>query len=138
MEYYLRDLKDLLGDKIVEVVKKGDITPNELECMDTAVDIIKDIETIEAMRDYGEDEYSSRAMRGYNRSRDPYYYDMEGSYDRGRNGNMSYRGRGGNGGSGYSRHGGEMVQKLEALMQEASTDEERHALTEMIDRLQKR
>lgn len=114
MDYYLMDLKGLLGDKIEEVVRRGDLSSSELECMDKAVDIIKDIETIEAMRNYGEDEYSSRATRRY--------YDGDGR-------------RMGQSRQMYSRNGGDMVHKLEALMSEAHTDEERRTISEMIDRL---
>lgn len=43
-------LKDLLCDEIEDIVEKNDITPTELERAYKAVDIIKDIETIDAMK----------------------------------------------------------------------------------------
>ena len=64
----LEDLKELLVDQIKRVTKKGDITPNELECMYKAVDIIKDISTIEAM-EKAEKEEEKYAKDGYSRGR---------------------------------------------------------------------
>ncbi len=51
----LNDLKEMLEDEIKKITKKGDITPQELDSMYKATDIIKDIETIDAMKEYGED-----------------------------------------------------------------------------------
>lgn len=64
----LDDLKELLEDQIKRVTKKGDVTPNELECMYKAVDIIKDISTIEAM-EKAEKEEEKNAKDGYSRGR---------------------------------------------------------------------
>lgn len=72
----LEDLKELLVDQIKRVTKKGDITPNELESMYKAVDIIKDISTIEAM-EKAEKEEEEYAKDGYSRGR----YSREGSYE---------------------------------------------------------
>ena len=47
----LYDLCENLKDEIKELNKKGDISPTELERAYKAVDIIKDIKTIEAMED---------------------------------------------------------------------------------------
>lgn len=60
----LMDLKDLLEEELNKIVMKDDITPVELDRLDKAVDIIKDIETIWAMKDYSYDE-------------DDWYYDFE-------------------------------------------------------------
>ena len=56
----LENLKELLEDQIKKVTKKGDITPNELDSMYKAVDIIKDISTINAMEkaEKEEEEYT--------------------------------------------------------------------------------
>lgn len=72
----LEDLKELLVDQIKRVTKKGDITPNELESMNKAVDIIKDISTITAM-EKAEKEEEEYAKDRYSRGR----YSREGSYD---------------------------------------------------------
>lgn len=64
----LEDLRELLIDQIKKVSKKGDISPNELECMYKSVDIIKDISTIEAM-EKAEKEEEKYAKDGYSRGR---------------------------------------------------------------------
>lgn len=79
----LEDLKELLVDQIKRVIKKGDITPNELESMYKSVDIIKDISTIEAMEkaEKEEEEYEkNRYSRGrYSRDGDMISNDMGNS-----------------------------------------------------------
>ena len=65
----LYDLKDLICEELDKINKKHDINPGELEMAYKAVDIIKDITTIEAMVDYG-DEYSYDDDMSYARNRD--------------------------------------------------------------------
>ena len=65
----LYDLKDLLARELDKIVEKKDINPGELEMAYKAVDIIKDITTVEAMADYG-DEYSYDDDMSYARNRD--------------------------------------------------------------------
>lgn len=112
----LYDLCENLKDEIKELNKKGDISPTELERAYKAVDIIKDIKTIEAMEeaggsydDYSNDRYSRRMYRdgSYNayeggNARD---YSEDGSYRRGRDGMGRYTSRdGGSRDGGYSGH----------------------------------
>lgn len=94
----IMDLKYLLEEELEKIVRKGDITPTELERLDKAVDIIKDIETICAMKEYNyqEDE------EGYSGGHPMYMRDGRGGSYEG-----SYR-RGG-GGGGNSRMGGYMM-----------------------------
>lgn len=93
------DLKYLLEEELEKIVRKGDITPTELERLDKAVDIIKDIETICAMKEYNYQEEEEGYSGGY-----PMYArdGRGGSYE------GSYR-RGGGGGGGNSRMGGYMM-----------------------------
>jgi len=65
----LYELKDLLCEELDKINKKHDINPGELEMAYKAVDIIKDISTIEAMEEYG-DEYSYDDDMSYARNRD--------------------------------------------------------------------
>lgn len=65
----LYDLKDLICEELDKINKKHDINPGELEMAYKAVDIIKDISTIEAMEEYG-DEYSYDDDMSYARNRD--------------------------------------------------------------------
>ena len=79
-------LKDLLCDEVAEIVHKNDITPTELDRVYKVVDIIKDIDTIDAMenadftKDYSYDDGMSH--RRYDRGRS--------SYDRGYSGRRMY------------------------------------------------
>lgn len=73
------DLYEILEDELKKIAKKADISPQELENAYKAVDIMKDIETIKAMKQAGgEGGYSQQ-----NSNRGSY-----NSYD----GNMSNRG----------------------------------------------
>lgn len=117
----LYDLCENLKEDIKELNKKGDISPTELDRAYKAVDIIKDIKTIEAMEDAGGsyagsyDDYSRRYYRdggSYNsydgmsnarRGRDgdgDGRYSEDGSYRRGRDAMGRYTSREG----GYSGH----------------------------------
>ena len=83
----MEDLKEMLEDELKKITKKGDINPQELEAAYKAVDILKDLETIKAMKGY--DEGQSQGGQSYNS------YDgnsNRGSYDGMSNGG-SYNGR---------------------------------------------
>ena len=94
----LYDLCELLDDELREIVRKGEISPTELEGAYKAVDIIKDIKTIEAMEDYSYDDYSRRnsydgdnmsynmstARRGRDGDGDGRYSERRGRDNRGR------------------------------------------------------
>lgn len=82
----LMDLEQLLKEQIEQIIRKGDVTPVELERLDDAIDIIKDIETICAMKEYGYQEEEG----GYS-ERYPYYARSR----RGGGGSYNYRREGG-------------------------------------------
>lgn len=95
--YY--EIKDMLEKELGQIADKRELTSNNLEIMDKVVDIIKDIETICAMREAGEEGYSEMM---------PYYmYDDGTSYarGRGRNARRDSMGRYSNE-SGYSERNG--------------------------------
>ena len=63
MEKTYEKIKDRLGEDIKDILKKTDMNMEELECLGKAVDILKDISTIETMDKYGGiDEYSSASF----------------------------------------------------------------------------
>lgn len=152
----LYELKKVLEKQIEEVTKKNDISPAELERLDKAVDIIKDIETICAMKDYG-DNYEE--MDGGYSGRYPYYmrdamprnsYRGGGSYDYGPSmyGDASYRrGRDAMTGryvsrdpysydrGGYSGHANreDLRMDLREMMNNAKSDKERMAIQNFLD-----
>ena len=125
----LYDMCEMLDDELKEVVKKGDMSPTELDRVYKAVDIIKDIKTIEAMEDYSYDDYSRRNSyegdnMSYNMSRDMSYarrgrdgdgdgrYSEDNSYRRGRDTYGRFVSR-----DGYSGHDDkqQMLQKIEQM-----------------------
>lgn len=96
MKASLYDICEMLEDEMKEIVKKGDISPTELERVYRAVDIIKDIKTIEAMEEGGYSNAGGSNRGGSNRGS---YGSYEGSYD------GSYEGGGSNARGGGSRDG---------------------------------
>ncbi len=74
----LDDMCDILEDELKQISKKEDMTPQDLETAYKAVDIIKDVETIKAMKNseqYGySNDYSNRM------SYDGSYADSYGRY----------------------------------------------------------
>ena len=122
----LEDLCYLLEDEVGQVVKKGELTPTELDNVYKAVKTMNYIETIKAMKDYNDD--------GYSRGRMNY----TGNYS-GRNyayGDSSY-GRE-NYGRNYARHSKEeKIAELEHMMENASSEAERRSLMEAIRSMEK-
>ena len=105
MEKHYRELKDLLDDQIKKIVKKGDISPQELDNLYKASAIVLDIETRNAMHkaeDEMEEGYSNRGSYGsYNTGNSghyPYHIFYDGTYGR------SYDGRRGMDGDGDGRY----------------------------------
>ena len=129
----LYKLEDLLCKEIDKVTAKGDVSPTDIKTLGDAVDIIKDIETVCAMKEYGNDDSSySMSNRGYSTRRYPMYRDSYDSYD-----DMSYRR--GRSRDEYSRHDQkeEMIMKLEQKLKNARTEEERRTLRECIADLER-
>lgn len=94
----LYDLKDLICEELDKINKKHDINPGELEMAYKAVDIIKDITTIEAMEDadFGGDSYDDDMSYARNRDSRGRYSSRRGrrSYDGGNYSNRrSYNNR---------------------------------------------
>jgi hypothetical protein len=135
------DVKELVEDEIHKIVKKDDIDEQCLMHLDKLVDIAKDVDTIFAMNDYSEEE------GGYSQMRRPMYYndgemmpmngnsyqrrDSMGRYSNNRyNMNRGYDNRYG----GYSREG-ELANRLQSLMDEATTDREREAIRNALNQI---
>ena len=130
------DLKDLVETEIEKIVKKDDLDEKCLDYLDKLVDIAKDVDTIYAMREYGEypDEggYSGRMYPHYGmngnsyQGRDNRGRYMRNSYDNGMSYRNSYRG------GGYSREG-DTMSRLQSMMDEAQTEREREAIRRAMD-----
>jgi len=139
----LDNLKSVLEREIDKVTSKGEIAPTEIKAVGEAVDIIKDIETICAMKEYGQEDdmysmenrgYSTRRMPRYPMYRDSYAYDN--SYE-----NMSYRdmnsnARGGRGNYSMHTEKEEMIEKLERMMNNATSEKERRDIMDCINKLE--
>lgn len=125
----IKDFNELLCRQIDKINKKGDISPDELQRMDKAIDIIKDISVICAMEEYGKDPeeemYSSMGYYGRNSRTMPMY----SSQMRDSMGRYSSRG--------YSRDDAKMNMRrdLEMKMANAGSEEERQMYMRMMDAL---
>ena len=112
----IKDFSEMLTKQIEKINKKGDISPDELQRMDKAIDIIKDISVICAMEEYGnnpeEEMYSSMGYYGKN-SRMPYMGGYSGNRDS--MGRCSSRG--------YSRDDGMHKMRSDLEMKLANADE---------------
>lgn len=116
--HVLTDLGYLLEDEVGQVVKKGEISPTELDNVYKAVKTLNYIETIRAMKGYNEDGDYSRG-RMMNTGRDYAYGEMR---DYGR----------------YARHSKEdKIAQLEHMMENASSEVERRAFMDAIRSIEK-
>lgn len=129
------DIKEMVENELSNIAKKGEIDEKCLTHLDKLVDIIKDIDTITAMKEYSDDD-------GYSTMYTPHYYDggnsyrardMRGRYSRDDGYNMRYS-RDNYSRGGYSRDGN-MRDKLERMMDEAQTQAERDAIRQALDRM---
>ena len=84
------EMCELLEKELDKIVEKGDISPTELESAYKSIDIIKDIETIKAMRnEYGHsgnnsynNSYNNGSYGSYDTYRDMYRPEWNGRYSR--------------------------------------------------------
>ena len=136
MDKLMHDLKDMILCDIDETVKKGQISPADYQALGEAVDIVKDIETIEAMRNY---EYETPEMSGAMSGGRMY---PMGRYNSGYSGNSygSYGGYSGERGRSprtgrYVSRDDETTAKLQNMMASATTEQERATIQRMMDEL---
>lgn len=130
MEKLYDEVKQLLHKEIDGMVKKGSLTPQELDNLYKAIDILKDIcEIKEKEAEWeGEDGYSSRMPWSY----DDRYYNIH-SYKGPNNGYSMRRDQTGR----YSRTDAKerMIDGLYSMMGEAQNEAERGAIQDCINRL---
>lgn len=125
--YMFDELKEMLEKELKSIVKQDAITPQNLEGAGKAIDILKDIETIEAMR-------GSQYSNSYNS------YEYDGSY--GWHDGMSHAqmrdSRGRYSSRRYSRHDEteHMINKLESMYATAEDPAVRQAIDQCISRLE--
>ena len=155
--HVLEDLSYVLEDMLEPIVKKEDITPTELDNAYKAVKTLNYIETIKAMKEYGNsNDYSGNSYARGNSYRGSYedgmsnrYNSYDGSYDgrRGMDGDSDgrYSERRGRDSRGrytsrdnYSRHNEkeQMISKLERMMNTASSESERQTIMDCINKIE--
>lgn len=116
MDRTLEDVRGMVMKELDDIVARGDINEGTLMCLDKLVDIVKDIGEIE---DH-EEGYS-------NTGRIPMYPYERSTYNNGnsyRGGRMRYS---------YSRDNGSTMEKLNRMMNEASSDVERDVIRRLMD-----
>ena len=122
MERLYYDVKELLHKEISKIVEKGSLTPQELDNLYKAIDVLKDICEISSMEGdnggYSERGYS---MWGPNHDR---YYDIH-----------AYRNRDSMGRYSQTDAKEHMVNSLYSMMGDATSEAERGALQDCINRL---
>lgn len=131
MQDLMFKLQDMILCDIDEITKKGSIKPEEYEMIGEAVDILKDLKTIEAMDEYGESPEMSGYMPRFRQSNMNGYSGNYGSYG---TGNSTMRGRDARTGRYMSRDDGTMA-KLSNMMATAQTEQERQIISRMMNEL---
>lgn len=127
MQKELYELHDMIMKDICATTAKGALTPTDYQSLDKAIDIIKDLKTIEAMEQYQETDYevSSRAMPHRYEQSYGYYPDMRGSYERGRS---ARTGR-------YVSMDHDPMMELNDMLASTSDPNERAAIQRVMDRM---
>lgn len=148
MEPVLNDFKNLLHMELKKLNQKGTVTPSEVESAYKAVCILEKIAAIDTMEQGGDYlERHSGAPYGYHNM--PHmngnYYPMSHGYDwddnsqrRGRGMDGRYTSRGGmSADGGRSGHGtkDKMLERLERMRDEATSEQERYEIQQEIDRI---
>ena len=130
MDERLHKLMDIVNMGIDEINAKGKLENKDAACIaGELVDMRKDFATIAAMEDAGYSEMypyyydDGMSMRGQRRDSMGRYSRNDGSYRRGSYGRSSYE-------RGYSRN--DLVDHLDEMMRNATSDHEREKYRKMI------
>lgn len=130
-------VRDLLERKVEEVVDRGDISPNEMECIYLAYKTKYYMTTTESMENYGEEESMRRSMNGLSRNSygDPYWESFANeSMRRGRGANGRFVSREGENRS-YHSVNDRIIANLERELNTNISDFERQRIMDEIHRL---
>ena len=110
MENCINEYEKMVMRELENVISKGELNPGDVKNLGEAVDIIKDLYTVEAMKHSDAGGYSGGYMRGYPPEME---YSMRGNSNRMYDGNYerrsSYRGGGDYTRGGYARDDGRMM-----------------------------
>lgn len=114
--HIINKIKDRMEDELKELCKKETWTGNEVALIGEMIDIVKDIETVEAMKNYESQDW----MDGYSRGYDGDYSMARASYEGYSREPNSYA-RGGN--SSYARGGGSYARGRDSMGRYTSRDD---------------
>lgn len=138
----LYKLCDKMEDELELLYKKQELTTVDLDNMYKMIDIVKDIKTVEAMKNAEEQGWSREYAREYSRGYEDDYANTRAMYNNSRDDGYSYRrgrdsmGRYTSREDGYSRHGNdEMIANLRSMMNNARTEQERENYRKTIEDL---
>ena len=130
----LYEVKDMVEDELKSFIRKDELSKDDVCIIGELVDIVKDIETVEAMHDAASKGWSRDYSNGYD---DEYSYGTmyRGSYEKRPRDSMGrYTSRD----EGYSRHDkSEIIKSLEHMMMNARTPEERENYRATIEQMSK-
>ena len=125
---YMHELKEKLCEELEEIARKPEMSAGDLEAAHKLSDTIKNLDKIEMLEEDG----------GYSRAGE-WEAGMRGTYARG----SSYRGRKRDSMGRYSRDGRysrhaspDMMDKLQTMMDNASTERERDAIRRLMNEME--
>lgn len=124
-------IKERMEDELKELCKKETWTGNDVDLIGAMIDVVKDVDTIEAMKEYQPEDWMKSYSRGYDAdysmTRAPYNNYDNYSYARGRDSMGRYT----------SRDDGkqEMINHLNTMMMNARTPEERESYRSTIEHM---
>ena len=132
----IEELQTLLDKDIRGVIAKGDISPQDYQCLDVAIDITKDLHEIASMipmmeegtQRYNRNSYDDGVNRGGNSDNS---YGMYGDYYP----RMRSGARGGNNTRGMNSGHMSMEDKLNMIMQNATTEQERQVISKLMNEM---
>ena len=126
------ELKEMLCSELEEITKKGELTAGSLDTVDKLTHSIKSLDTIMAMEDYSEDDYSNRG-----RSYDSMYERGGRRSNRGSYGRMAYARKRDSMGR-YSRDEvrEDMISDLHELMTDAPDEKTKSEFKRFITKLE--
>lgn len=142
--HILKDIEERMEEELKALCKKETWTPTDVELVGEMIDIVKDVETVYAMKDYEPEDW----MRGYSRGYDEDYSMARMPYGRSYDDRMSREGNRSYGDNSYvrgrdamgryvsrddSRH--DLIEHLRTMMDNARTPEERESYRNAIDHM---
>lgn len=135
---YMHELKEKLCDELEEIAKKGELGAGDLEIVHKLTDTIKNLDKIEMLEDGGYSQAGDWEIEGRAYNRGSSYArrkrDSMGRYSRdGRMMRGGYRD-----GRMYSRVDAkeDMMDQMEALMEQAGSEKEREAIRRCMNQLE--